>query len=379
MPMEIDDPLTTRRSWLGQAVIAGLSPWLAKAAMASQPQSPSTLVAAWQTPDAHHLGLIEVDATQWRVARTLAVPTRAHGLAVEAGGSVLALARRPGDWLLRWHPATGDTQWHWMQGDRRFNGHVAASPRGDILWTSETDLETAQGLIGVRDRRSLEKTAEWPTHGMDPHALLVLPQALGRIPVGSLIVANGGIPALPETGRAKHDLGRMDASLVALSPQTGAVLGQWRLADPFLSIRHLAWDTTSQRLGIALQAEHRDVAQRQAAPVLAVWDGEQLQPSVGQPDLQGYGGDICARPGGGFVVSCPRADALAQFTSAAVWHHNQTHRDGCALAAQSDQWWAGGPDGVLNTARQGITTVARAAAEGNPIQLDNHWLSWTGT
>lgn len=371
-------PAPTRRTWLGQVALAGLSPWLSNTAWAQQRDSSATLVTAWQTPDAHHIGLIDVDATQWRVTRSLVVPTRAHGLAVEAGGSVLAMARRPGDWLLRWHPATGDAQWHWIEGDRRFNGHVAVNPQRDTLWTTETDLETGQGWIGVRDRNSLEKTAEWPTQGMDPHALLVLPKALGRIPAGSLIVANGGIPALPETGRAKRDLALMDASLVALNPQTGAVLGQWRLADPFLSIRHLAWDASSGRLGIALQAEHPDPAQRQAAPVLAVWDGAQLQPSVGQPDLQGYGGDICARPGGGFVVSCPRADALAQFTSAAVWRHNQPHRDGCALAAQADQCWASGPDGVLTMAPSPTISVAPAAVAGQNLQFDNHWLNWPG-
>jgi hypothetical protein len=370
-------PITfSRRTWLSQAIMAGLSPWLGASVWASPNESLTTLLATWQTPTAHHIGLVEVGAKQWRVNRSLAVPTRAHGVMVESSGSVLVLARRPGDWLLRWHPRTGETQWQWMEGDRRFNGHVAGSPQGETLWTTETDLETAQGRLGVRDSRSLEKTDEWTTHGMDPHALMVLPQALGRIPAGSLMVANGGIPALPETGRAKHDVGRMDASLVALNPQTGAVLGQWRLADPYLSIRHLAWDGVSHRLGIALQSEHPDVALRQVAPVLAVWDGEQLLPSLGQPVLQGYGGDICARPGGGFVVSCPRADALALFTPASAWSLNLPHRDTCALVAQGGQWWASGPGGVLTVAPSLGSVVALAAAPEEQIQFDNHWQIW---
>ena len=379
MPMVTERAATahaTRRTWLGQLAIAGLSPWLGSAAWANATSKPATLLAAWQTPNAHQIGLVEVGDAQWQATRSIIVPTRAHGLAVEAGGSVLALARRPGDWLLRWHPDTGDTQWQWMEGDRRFNGHVAVRPQGDALWTTETDLETGQGMVGVRDRASLQKTAEWPTLGRDPHALMVLPKTLGRIPAGSLIVANGGIPALPETGRAKRNLERMDASLLALDPHTGVVLGQWRLSDPYLSIRHLAWDPVSQRLGIALQAEHPDPAQRQAAPVLAVWDGAQLVPSVGQPGLHGYGGDICARPGGGFAVSCPRSNALALFTSAAVWQHNQSHRDVCALAAQALQWWASGADGVLTLAPTDPPRLARGVATQAPIQFDNHCLPW---
>ncbi len=369
----------SRRSWIGQLAIAGLSPWLGSAVWAGQSVSPTTLLAAWQTPDAHHLGLVEIDAAQWRVTHSLALPTRAHGLLVEPSGSLLALARRPGDWLLRWHPATGETQWHWIEGDRRFNGHAAVNPLGDTVWTTETDLETAQGRLGVRDSSSLEKTAEWSTHGMDPHALMVLPQSLGRIPAGSLMVANGGIPVLPETGRAKGDLSRMDASLLALSPQTGAVLGQWRLSDPFLSIRHLAWDPVSHRLGIALQAEHPDPAERLAAPVLAVWDGEQLLPSVPQPDLQGYGGDICAQPGGGFVVSCPRANAVALFTPSALWSRTLSYREGGALARQGEQWWASGQEGVLRVAPNQPDHVARAAADAERVQFDNHWLYWPTT
>jgi uncharacterized protein len=381
MPMATErTPITfSRRTWLSQAVMAGLSPWLGAAVWASPNDAPTTLLATWQTPDAHHIGLVDVDVKRWRVNRSMAVPTRAHGVMVESSGSVLALARRPGDWLLRWHPRTGETQWQWIGGDRRFNGHVVASPQGDTLWTTETDLETAQGRLGVRDSRSLEKTAEWATQGMDPHALMVLPQALGRIPAGSLMVANGGIPALPETGRAKRDLGRMDASLVALNPQTGAVLGQWRLADPYLSIRHLAWDAVSKRLGIALQSENPDGALRQSAPVLAVWDGEQLLPSLVQPMLQGYGGDICARPGGGFVVSCPRADALALFSPSAVWTSTQPHRDSCALVAHDGQWWASGSDGVLSVAPSRDSVVALAAAPEERIQFDNHWQIWPHT
>ena len=379
MPMATERAPTlpsTRRTWLGQLAVAGLSPWLGSAAWADATSKPATLLAAWQTPNAHQIGLVAVGDAHWQVTRSITVPTRAHGLAVEAGGSVLALARRPGDWLLRWHPDTGETQWQWIEGDRRFNGHVAASPQGDALWTTETDLETGQGLLGVRDRASLQKTAEWPTLGRDPHALMVLPQTLGRIPAGSLIVDNGGIPALPETGRAKRKLERMDASLLALDPHTGDVRGQWGLSDPYLSIRHLAWDATSHRLGIALQAEHPDPAQRQAAPVLAVWDGAQLVPAVGQPSLQGYGGDICARPGGGFAVSCPRADTLALFTPAAVWQNNQPHRDVCALAAQDHQGWASGADGVLTFAPADPVRLARGGATQALIQFDNHCLPW---
>ncbi|MEZ5662449.1 MAG: DUF1513 domain-containing protein [Burkholderiaceae bacterium] len=343
----------------------------------------ATLVAAWQDRDDQHIGLLSVGETAWSVQRSLKVPTRAHGLFSEPDGHVLAVARRPGDWLLRWHPASGKTQWHWIDGDRRFNGHVITSQDAQSLWTTETDLDTAQGVIGVRDVRTLEKAGEWPTHGMDPHQLLALPQAAGEFPAGTLMVANGGIPTLPETGRSKRHIDRMDASLVALHPATGALLGQWRLADPYLSIRHLAWNTTSRTLGIALQSEHPEPAMQDAAPVLATWDGRGLRATSGQPPMAGYGGDICALPDGGFGVSCPRKGRVALFDTNGTWRHDLHHPEACALTAESGQWWLASSRAAAGL-RQGTATrpdAATTSAAPKPMAdalIDNHWVSYHG-
>jgi len=344
----------------------------------------TTLLAAWQLKDEQHIGLLSVDGARWSIQRALTVPTRAHGLWAETDGSVLAVARRPGDWLLRWQPRSGKTQWHWIDDDRRFNGHVIASADGATLWTTETDLDTAQGLIGVRDARSLDKAAEWATHGMDPHQLLALPQAVGGLPAGSLMVANGGIPTLPETGRSKRALGRMDASLVALHPANGELLGQWRLSDPYLSIRHLAWDTASQTLGIALQAEHPDKATAASAPVLAVWNGQTLRAAEAQTPLAGYGGDICALPGGGFAVSCPRVNRLALFDTQGHWQGAIEHTEAYALTADPAHWWlassrsqAGLLQGGAHAAAPAGLTRAHGRSEQD-LQIDNHWVPIAG-
>ena len=346
-------------------------------------QHRTTLLAAWQKDQEQRIGLLSVDASQWSVQRSLVVPTRAHGLWAEAGGSVLAVARRPGDWLLRWRPGQANAQWHWIDGDRRFNGHVINSADGATLWTTETDLDTAQGRLGVRDAASLDKTGEWVTHGMDPHELLALPQAVGGLPAGTLMVANGGIPTLPETGRSKRELGRMDASLVALHPASGELLGQWRLDDPHLSIRHLAWDPVSNTLGIALQAEHPDPAAHRDAPVLAVWDGRTLRAADGQPALAGYGGDICALPRGGFAVSCPRVNQLALFGAQGQWRQAIEHVEAYALASDRQQWWLAssrGQVGLLRGGTDGAEPVhTRAPDRDTPApQIENHWVLMAG-
>jgi uncharacterized protein len=343
------------------------------------PDTSATLVAAWEAHNEYLVGLIAVGPEHWSVQQAVSVPTRPHALLAEPGGTVLAVARRPGDWLLRWRP--GDQpqqqQWHWIGEDRRFNGHAVASDDRSQLWTTETDLETAQGRLGMRDPRSLEKIGEWATHGMDPHELLVLPERLGVFPAGTLLVANGGIPTLPETGRSKRQLERMDPSLVALDPRTGELLGQWRLDDHWLSIRHLAWDAHAKRLGIALQAEHPVPEDRWRAPVLAVWDGERLNTGPVSPDLRGYGGAVAAAPGGGFLVGCPRANALAVFSANARWTDNLPLPDACAVAAGDGQWWAGGSTGVLHQPMQSDTPAQLlAAATRAAPRWDNHWQLW---
>jgi hypothetical protein len=369
------DALTSAGLSRRQCLLAAAGSALWPAAWAAGTQAEATLVAAWEAENQYRVGLINVNGERWTAGPSLSVPTRPHALLAEPDGTVLAVARRPGDWLLRWRPGATAQQWHWIDGDRRFNGHATASADRTQLWTTETDLETAQGRLGVRDLRSLEKTDEWATHGMDPHELLVLPQAVGGLPAGTLIVANGGIPTLPETGRSKRHLNRMDASLVALSPSSGERLGQWRLDDPFLSIRHLAWDAANATLGIALQAEHPTPEERWRAPVLAVWDGQRLTPTPEPTDLRGYGGAIAVRPGGGFLVGCPRANAVASFDTRARWSDNLPLQDACAVAASGNQWWAGGSAGVLHKPQQPGATAQLAAATTAP-HWDNHWQVW---
>lgn len=369
-----------RRQWLALAAAwagASLNPAAAWAG-ATLKNHPLRLAGAWQTAQGgYQIGVLEQRGDALQVSAALDVPTRAHGVWAEASGALLAVARRPGDWLLRWQPGRPSPVWSWSEPDRAFNGHVIASADGQTLYTTETNLETGQGLIGLRNAASLEKTGEWPTHSMDPHELLLDSD-------GSLLVANGGIPALPETGRLKLHLDRMDASLVRLDTRSGQLLGQWRLADKRLSLRHLAWgpapvgSATGQRLlGIAVQGEHDDPLAKAAAPVLAVFDGQQLRSHAASPEqaLKGYGGDI-AYAGGSFAVSCPRANGVALWRAEGQWAGFLPLEEACALTTapapgteNALSLWAGGRFAALARDEQGKTSNASLAA----LRLDNHW------
>ena len=323
------------------------------------------LLASWLHEARHEVGILALTREGTHIFQRIELPTRAHGLCNGLDGSVLVVARRPGDWLLRWYPNSGKTLWHWVNDDRQLNGHVVTSPEGSHIWTTETDLADAQGHIGVRDAKTLKKVTEWRTHGMDPHAMLVLPRSMGAVPAGALMVANGGIRTHSETGRSHRDITSMDSSLVALHPENGTLLGQWRLDDPRLGIRHLTFDKVSGILGVALQAEHDDAVLRNSAPLLATWDGYLLRSAPAMANSLGYGGDICARDGGGFWLSATRAHELIGTDAAGAVVERIALREACALQADGGRFWAAGSEQTVSgdSKRRAQTTV----------HFDNHW------
>ncbi|MFA4968038.1 MAG: DUF1513 domain-containing protein [Sulfuritalea sp.] len=367
-----------RRQFL---LAAGALAALPRLALAAADARRAIIGAAWRGPnksDPYFAGALVAD---WET-RTLEIryavplPTRPHGLLAEADGGLLVVGVRPGTWLLRCDGKGEVTQQLRVDEEgttARLNGHAVVAASGDVLYTTETDQKTGRGKIGVRDRRTLRKLAEFDTHGIDPHQLLLDRE-------GHLIVANGGVPRTPAD--KKYDLQRMDSSLVRLDAGNGTLLRQWRLDDPRLSLRHLAWNRgmgdADAILGIAIQAEHDDAAKRAAAPILAVLDGEQLLVPTRANDGIGYAGDIAAAYNGGFALSSNQA-GLAQ-----LWHPGAPEKM-AALVRMEEAYalasWNGPGKGggvlvatALGLVRAHPTAGPVAIPWPKPMALDNHWV-----
>jgi len=367
-------------SWMG-----ALAPLPALATSPSlptiTPSTPVRLAACWRGPRAdspHEVGVLEADwnSTQLRLQHRLTLPGRAHGLSVEPDGGLLVVAARPGDWLLRCDAQGRLQQRHPLDDDAastRLNGHATGLPDGDVIYTAETDVRSGRGRIGVRDRQSLRKLDEWDSHGLEPHQLLMDHE-------GRLMVANGGIPRTADD--RKHDLHRMESSLVRLDARSGALLGRWTLPDPRLSLRHMAWaDEPAQgprALGLAMEAVHDTAQDRARAPVFALFEHERLTLPATQNDRFGYSGDIAAAFGGGFVMSSHQTDQVL------LWHPSQptqlrqvvAFRRAYALAT-----WHGPDDlaGALVATGLGLvrwhpTDPGRFMVWPEPMALDNHWV-----
>lgn len=285
---------------LGAALGAAALPALSHAAATGRPLR---VAGGWRMNERDwQTGALLVDWEQGQVSTQFAVstPTLPHAIVPEPGGGFLAVATRPGTWMLRLD-AQGQVRHRLAMADegdaRTLDGHVIASPDGHWLYTGETDRQTGAGWVSVRDVRDLRKVAEHRTHGIDPHQILVDAQ-------GRLVIANGGIPRTPAGD--KRNLERMDPQLVLLNPENGELLGAWSLRDKRLAPHHIAWNRPlaggPQLLGVGLQAEHDDPARRRDAPLLAVWDGAQLTTPTHMV-ADGYAGDVAAGPNGGFVLT----------------------------------------------------------------------------
>lgn len=368
-----------RRHWL--AGLLGLAATRASASAtdaAAAARPVQRIATCWRlpgaaegnTPQGDHVGIVEVDwaAGSLRLVEPLPLPSRGHGLLALADGGYLAVAARPGRWLLRCDAGGQVVVRHGIDSDtprRSLDGHATASADGRWIYTVETDPASGQGWVSVRDPLTLRRAAQFPSGGIDPHQLL--PASDGR-----LMVANGGIPR--EAGGRKVRLEDMAPCLTCIDPASGRIEGRWNLADPRLSLRHMAWSIDDRPLlGIALQAEHDDPGRRAEAPTLAVWDGRSLDLPCSDPQGGGYAGDIAAGPAGGFVIS-------AQKQRRGLWWHPGSPREytrvaeltePCALVPAAD-----GAGVTLHAARGAARWHLRAAAQmlawPEPMAPDNH-------
>lgn len=339
----VTEPLTRRRLLTRAAILGvGAGAWDSHAATPATPR----VLTAWMRGEQSWAGVW----TPGQAPRGIALPARAHQLLLVPGNhgptqQALVLARRPGEYLMRMDVRRGQAlQWHTMEDDRYLGGHAALSGSGTTFFTTETDGETGQGLIAERDLHSLEKLREFSSGGIGPHALLLEP-------TGTLLVANGGILNLPETGRRKLNVGRMESNLTRLDATTGAMQAQYRLADSFLSLRHLAM-APNGTVAVALQAEHPDPAARAQAPALALLEGEHLRAvpwdaSTGAPTAwDGYAGDVCCTADR-FWVSAPHAGWLASWTHQGESLQSRRLPGAGALAASGGRWMVGGDEAAL--------------------------------
>ncbi|MCK5896862.1 MAG: DUF1513 domain-containing protein [Cocleimonas sp.] len=118
--------------------------------------------------------------------------------------------------------------------NRHFFGHGCFNSSGSVLFTTEANMTTGEGKIGLRDAVSYQQIGEYDSHGIGPHEIALMPD--GK----TLVVANGGILTHPSSGRKKLNLDTMISSLSYIDIASGKLLDTFKVAESKASIRHLA-------------------------------------------------------------------------------------------------------------------------------------------
>jgi uncharacterized protein len=197
------------------------------------------LIAACKRPDgSYSVVVLRLDGT---IVREVPLQGRGHDIAyAPVSGQAVVFARRPGSFALAFDvkgaraPVLFATP-----ANRHFYGHGVFSADARLLYATEHDNETRDGLIGIYNATDgYKRIGEFPSHGIGPHEVILLSD--GK----TLAVANGGIETHIETGREKLNVDTMVPSLAFIDSASGALLAQHKHTGSLhkLSIRHIAAD-----------------------------------------------------------------------------------------------------------------------------------------
>ncbi len=333
--------------------------------------TPGDLIAACRRPDgSYSVVILTVDGT---ILRELPLRGRGHDIAFDRkSGWAVVFARRPGSFALafdvhgRREPILFTTPIN-----RHFYGHGVFARDGRLLYATEHDHETRQGLLGVYNvSAGFRRIGEVPTHGIGPHEVILL--ADGK----TLAVANGGIETHIETGRKKLNVDTMVPSLAFIDSASGALLAQHKQRSALhkLSIRHIAADAQGAIwFGGQWEGEADDT------PELVGWAAMDKPLRIIAPNvprgaaLAGYIGAVAIDGDKRILAaSAPRAGRIVYVDTERGKLVGETQlMDGCGLTGISKSAFALSSGlGVLQTEEPDHTHLTTASFPGRAF--DNH-------
>ncbi len=371
-----------RRSFLSLALALGLNPSFA---LGKNEGDPIFLSAASLSNDTHWLKAFTIKNNEFTELYSHQLEARAHAVALSSNSDLFTvIARRPGRFMVLGDTLSGDIlQEIEATEGRHFYGHGVFSNDDKYLYTTESayeDMQGDSGQIGVWQVKKslstvvLERVNEFPTYGVGPHEVLMMPDQQ------TLVIANGGIRTHPDSVREKLNIDSMQPSLVYLNRFTGERLEQWSLPAEYhqASIRHLDINGQGQ-LAMSMQFEGEPFLR---VPLLATHQrGEpirlMLAPEQVQSQLAQYVGSIRYDASGRFLVaSCPRANVLTFWDAQSGEFLKQVRaRDACGVCAYKDGFLYSAGTGQVryyDLAQQTITNFTLSEDFNAGLFWDNH-------
>lgn len=180
-----------------------------------------------------------VIADDGRIVREIPMSARGHDIAIDhVARRAVIFARRPGFFALAFDvDDRREPEVFAPPPDRHFYGHGVFARDGRLLYATEHDVETGDGMIGIYDATGgWQRVGEFPSYGVGPHEAILLSDSR------TLAVANGGFGNDPATGRESIGIADMQPNVAFIDLETGALKARHGVPDAInlLSLRHLA-------------------------------------------------------------------------------------------------------------------------------------------
>jgi len=296
-----------------------------------------------------------------------ALPARGHDVAQRPHTrQFVVFARRPGTWAVAVDANRADEpQVITARADRHFFGHGLFSADGRLLYASENDIKTGDGIIGIYEAGAgYTRIGEFRSGGIGPHDLNLLGD--GR----RMVIANGGLKTLPETGREVLNSDDIAPNLAVLDLAGGRIEGVIELDRTYkkLSIRHLA-KTGDDRIVFACQ--HQGEAD-ELPPLVGVLDREGKARLFDAPEealarLNNYVGSVALDQSGSIIAATSPIGGTA-----ALWSIDGSYLgtaqipDVCGVARHRNGF-------LMSSGNAGVRDVA---ADGTPAETSvlRNWI-----
>jgi len=205
--------------------------------------------------------------------KKISVPSnfRGHGLNQHPVKKelIVCMPRRPGMTGLVINIESGKVAHTFQsQSSHHMHGHACFSADGNFLYATESNFETGNGVIVVRETAHYQVVSSFPSYGIGPHELALMPN--GK----TLVVANGGLLTHPNSGRQILNLTSMVSNLSYIDTTTGKLIERAVLSNQpndfsKASIRHL--DVSSDgTVAIALQVQREAMSHDTIIPLAAI-------------------------------------------------------------------------------------------------------------
>lgn len=167
------------------------------------------------------------------------IENRVHG-SLSNGSDYIFIDRRPGKYI---HIVSKTIENKWIykkikaDSNRHFYGHATLDSSLRYLYTTENNLETGKGQIGVYDTTiGYKKIDEFDSFGIGPHELVLIPNT------NTIAVCNGGFKTHPDSGRETLNFETMRPQLSYINLKSKKLIETKSLSNSKLSIRHMCVD-----------------------------------------------------------------------------------------------------------------------------------------